>query len=107
MRSINSFEVILSPDLHLLGRSNFGDDRFDQFADREGLALDFVDADCIDQEFASQQHPELPGIEFGDQNRVERFDQFADVGRQRVDVSNVSVADAVSGIAALSHGRQT
>lgn len=80
--------------------------RFHQLAHRKRLAHDFVHADAIDQVLRTQQHPQLSGIQFGNQHCAEVSQQRSQVRRQRVHVTNMRVADFVARFLAAADSRE-
>src|SRR5262245_27500065 len=62
-------------------------------ANQEWLALHLVQANRIDKEVTTQQQPQLPAIEFGNQHLLESLEDVGNVFRHGVEIAEVRGGD--------------
>ena len=91
----DDFEAERRGDSSRNGRRQMTFDLLDQFTDGKRFALDFVVADAVDQELASQQHSQLSHVQLGHKDAVKRLEQRAKIAGERIEIAKVCVADAM------------
>ena len=64
--------------------------------DAEGLAAHPVVADRVDEVARPEEHQELAEVDLGDEHLVEALEDLAEVARERVQVAQVGVGDALA-----------
>lgn len=70
------------------------DDLFVQFGNREGLTLDLVVSNGIDQIPAANEHSELTHVQLGDQNLFVASEDITQVAWEWIQVAKVGKSDS-------------
>src|SRR5437899_11312781 len=63
----------------------------DEFVDEEWFPLNLVKTFCVDQECSSDQQPDVAGVQLGDEDFFVPLDDVAEVARERVQITQMSV----------------
>ena len=99
-------DVVIVITLQKISRAlaqDFFDLRFD-FGLLKGLPLNLVITLRVHQVFCTQQHQQLAHVHFRDQNLPVASHHVAEISRQRIQVAQVHVADAMT-LGALLNSR--
>src|SRR4029078_11589776 len=74
-----------------------------ELGDLERPTLHLVHADRVDQELRTENLDQLPHVQFGHEHLLESPEDVGHVGRQRIQMSQMYVADRLAAIDQLLH----